>query len=129
MLLILQTIVKVLISPMAFAGLGMSLMGLGFIPVDPTAAKVANIYLEPFNLPLKPFFIILGAAKVIGVISQWGYGPIPKLFARLCLMMSAACALYGHNKIGDTILPSAIMLTLLSSLFVLERLGKKKDEK
>lgn len=95
-------------------------MGLGIIPPDEGVTAVANVFVEPLGLALRPFFVFLGVSKILGVLSIWGKGPLNKKFGIAGLMCSASCAAYGHFRVGDSILPPLFMLVLLSALAVLD---------
>lgn len=118
------TILKGFLSASAIPGVFWTLMGLGIVPLDKTK-DIAAPFIEPLGIPTNLFLCILGPAKILGVSSLWGYGPMPELVGRLGLTFSALCGAYGHASIGETPLPPIIYAAMMGGLFILERSASK----
>lgn len=118
-------------SPSFLAGTGITLMGLGVIPIDNDMAAVANVFIGPLGIPLNVFLSILGPCQMLGVLSLWGYGPMPKSIAIPGLGLSALCGAIGHYVHGD--IPHAIAATgyvvIAGTLAVLEQARTETDDK
>ena len=96
-------------------GTVMALMGVGLIPIDEGLADIANVFLLPLHLPLRPFLTTLGLCKILGCASLWNKGPMPEVFGRYGLITANACAIYGHYAVGNSIVAivgTSIMLGL-----------------
>lgn len=106
----------------------MTLIGLGLVPVDENMLSVAAPFINPFGIPLRPFLLVLGPCKVLGVLSLWGIGPMPEWFARIGLAVASVCAAYGHSTIGESIVPPLIYFGFIGSLYALDNKEKGKKE-
>eukprot|EP00543_Licmophora_paradoxa_P007818 CAMPEP_0202443890 /NCGR_PEP_ID=MMETSP1360-20130828/3064_1 /ASSEMBLY_ACC=CAM_ASM_000848 /TAXON_ID=515479 /ORGANISM="Licmophora paradoxa, Strain CCMP2313" /LENGTH=131 /DNA_ID=CAMNT_0049059721 /DNA_START=43 /DNA_END=438 /DNA_ORIENTATION=- len=123
------TVLRGLASGSVLAGTGMLAMGLGVIDIDPTMGSVANVFLEPVGLPLNPFLAVLGSCKILGVLSLWNVGPMPKSLGMIGLAMSALCGAAGHYVVegGAAAIPPIVYLGILGLLVFFE--SKKADQK
>lgn len=117
-----ETILKCLITPIGIAGCGMIALGSGIARFDPELGDIADavVPFEYLGIPRLPFFGLLGAMKVLAVSSEWGYGPFPKWFARIGLMLCCLCAGIGHTVVGKSAVPPLIFLTLIACLFAFD---------
>lgn len=124
----LVTILKGLCSGSALAGLGMTCMSLGVIPVDEGLEGVAQVFIGDM-IPTRLFLGILGPAKLLGVASLWGYGPLPKTVGLVGLAMSAFCGAIGHGVRNETaqMLIAGGSLAMFGAVHVLEQ--KKAEGK
>ena len=93
---------------------------MGVVPVDETMGQIANIFIEPFNIPLTTFLCVLGPCKILGALSLWNIGPMPQWFGRIGLLISSVCAGIGHSKIGDSVVGPVVYIGLISSLYYLD---------
>lgn len=114
------TVIKGFLSVSAIPGVFLTLMGLGVVPLDKTQ-DIAAPFIGPLGIPVKPFLCVLGPAKILGVSSLWGYGPMPEIIGRLGLAFSAVCAAYGHASIDESSLPPIIYAGMVGGLFILEK--------
>lgn len=124
----LVTILKIFSSSSALAGLGMTCMSLGVIPVDEGLEGVAKVFIGDM-IPTRLFFGILGPAKLLGVASLWGRGPVPKTVGLVGLAMSAFCGAIGHGVRNETAqaLIAGASVAVLGAVHVLEQ--KKAEGK
>jgi len=125
-MLSLPILIRTFCSLVVFSGLGVILMGLGVIPVDEGLDQVARVFLDPLNIPSKPFLVFLGTIKIVSVARLWGYGPMPINLAFLGLAAASSCGCYGHFVLNE--LPEAgfafLYTLVLGYLYSLE--GKKQ---
>lgn len=122
------TIVKSLMTGIVLPGTFMTLMGLGVVPVDEKMSSMAAPFLDPFGIPVKQFFLLLGPCKILGGLSLWGIGPMPEWFARIGLIVSSVCGGYGHYFIGDSVVAPVVYLGMIGSLYFLDPNLKGKKE-
>ena len=120
-----STTIKVLATIVVLPGLFTALMGLGVAPVDEKMAAMAAPFIEPLEIPTKPFFCFLGTCKILGGLSLWGIGPMPEIVGRIGLIVAASCGAYGHMVVGDVPLPPIIYAGMVASLFVLDKSTSK----
>mmetsp|Transcript_5945 Transcript_5945/g.8406 ORF Transcript_5945/g.8406 Transcript_5945/m.8406 type:complete len:134 (+) Transcript_5945:495-896(+) len=125
------TVLKCMCSPMALAGTGIALMGTGIIPLDQDVVNVAEPFIGPLNIPVKPFLTFLGVSKIFAIGSLWGYGPLPKSVALGGLTLSASCACIGHFKLSETLKSIAAFSTIISLAIIamLDNDDENKEKK
>ena len=128
----LKTVLKVVASGPALAGLGMLAMASGLVDVDPKLSSVASVYTDPLNLPLKPFLIFVGATKVLSVLKLWDLPslmPSVKL-AVIGLACPAAAAVYGHYKVEgpSAAVPPIVYLGVLGAFWCTRDTGSVKKD-
>ncbi|KAL7541834.1 hypothetical protein ACHAXR_011245 [Thalassiosira sp. AJA248-18] len=123
-----KTIVKALMTPVVVPGLFLTLMGLGLVPVDEGVASVAAPFITPLNIPVRPFFCVLGPCKLLAGFALWKKGPMPEGVARVGLTIASACALYGHYAVGDNVVGPLVYLGFLASLYALDSAEKGKGD-
>lgn len=116
----LQTIVKSLCSFSVIPGIFMLAMGLGVAPVDEGLTNVAAPFLDPLGLPFRPFVLVLGGCKIVGVLSLWGRGPMPEAVGRVGLATSAMCAAYGHRSVGESVVAPVVYTAMIGALYALD---------
>mmetsp|Transcript_32098 Transcript_32098/g.47228 ORF Transcript_32098/g.47228 Transcript_32098/m.47228 type:complete len:128 (+) Transcript_32098:183-566(+) len=124
----LVSVLKSALSTVGIAGVFTLGVGLGVLPLDENMVAVANVFIEPVGVPVKPFFIFLGSCQILGAASLWGIGPMPNLMGRLGLMLAASCGAYGHAKNGESFVPAASYVFFMGILFFLDE-GQKKKKK
>eukprot|EP00521_Asterionellopsis_glacialis_P016851 CAMPEP_0195302494 /NCGR_PEP_ID=MMETSP0707-20130614/31188_1 /TAXON_ID=33640 /ORGANISM="Asterionellopsis glacialis, Strain CCMP134" /LENGTH=101 /DNA_ID=CAMNT_0040365767 /DNA_START=15 /DNA_END=316 /DNA_ORIENTATION=- len=97
----LVTALKYMCAPMALAGTGCLLMGIGIVPADPDLVTLAELFIQPLHIPVKPFFVVLGVSKILAIGKlTFGVGPLPKSVALGGLAFAASCAAIGHHQLG-----------------------------
>ena len=109
-------------------GVFMIFMGLGVAPMDEKMAMVASPFIDPFGIPVASFLLFLGSCKILGALSLWDIGPMPKSIGRIGLMTSAAAACFGHYTIGDSIVPPAVFVGIYTVLILFDKSNKGKKE-
>ena len=124
-----RTIVKGLLTTTIVPGTFMTLMGLGLVPVDDGVVAVAAPFIEPLGIPFRAFVRVLGPSKILAALSLWKVGPMPEWFARIGLMASSCCALYGHGVLGEPVVAPLAFIGLISSLYVMDHLDAGKEGK
>ena len=124
-----KTIVKGLLSTAIVPGTFMTLMGLGLVPVDDKLASIAAPFIGPIGLPFRAFVCVLGPCKILGSLALWKIGPMPEWFARIGLMVSSSCAVYGHSSIGDPVAPPLGYIGLMFVLYALDYVETREEIK
>ena len=98
-----NTIIKALVSTAIAPGLGMLGMSTGMLLLDDKLADIAAPFINPINVPIKPFLLVLGSCKVLAGLALWKIGPMSEKFARVGLMITSACGAYGHYGVEDSV--------------------------
>jgi hypothetical protein len=99
------------------------------VPVDESMGQIADIFIEPLNIPLKPFFCVLGPCKILGALSLWNIGPMPQWFGRIGLIIASLCGGYGHYTIGEPVFGPVAYIGLMGSLYYLDPITMMKGKK
>ena len=121
----LRHILQALLTPMIFAGILLTAIGFNFLSAsDPETKEIletGKAVLVKAGLELNPLDLlkVLGPCKIVGVLSMHGiFGPFLQRIGTGGLLVSALCAAYGHQVVGQKgPLPaifSAVMLTYLT---------------
>lgn len=120
---------KCLLTPVCIPGAFYALMGIGVVPLDPHTVALANVFVEPLSVPLKPFLAFLGTCKVLAALSLWHIGPMPRSVAMPGLLTTASCAVHAHVAVGDKPFGAIAYIGMLGVLYVLEgkEMAAKKD--
>jgi hypothetical protein len=122
---------RVLCSAVVLPGVGLIAMGSGVIPVDDDIWSLATTVIGQDLISPRPFLLVLGNAKILGVLGLWGIGPfsVGKL-SYAAVGVPAACALYGHSQIGDgKAIGAGMYLCFLAALFFMSNGKSSKGKK
>jgi hypothetical protein len=127
----LTVVIRSVSSLVSLPGLGMIAMGLGVVDVDPEMWAVATAVLGPALVPAKPFLLVLGSSKVMGVLGLWGLGFFSKMLSYAACAIPALCAVYGHAQLGemDKAGAAGFYIAILSTLYYLESAATTKSSK
>ena len=66
--------------------------------------------------------------KILGVLSMWDKGPLPKRVGKLGLLACCICAGIGHHAVGETIVPPIVMGSMLTALIFIDGPGPTKSD-
>ena len=122
------TSIKYFASVVAIPGIFLCLMGLGIVPLDEKMGLMSAPFIDPIGVPLQPFSLFLGSSNIMGVLSLWGKGPMPKTLGRIELMIASACGAYAHTAVEESPAFALLFFCLIAYLFVLDNQKPIEEE-
>lgn len=131
--LTMRNIIKGLVSVQLFAGLGLTLMGFGFLAIPADLEQVCKYgYNALLGIDIEPALglKIVGISKVIGIIALNGFlGSSLAFIANLCMLLPSYAAYQGHKRLGDNSETAPLIACVLYVLLLLLPKSRIKDSK
>ena len=102
---------RCIFSPLLVGGVLMLSMVFGLIRPIKEIAEVARALGGE-----RPVFLVFGPTMILGVLGCWGvFGEAIAPIANCCLLFPPTLAVYGHYKIGATIVPPLVMVAAMTA--------------